>query len=163
MNTLENSTGSWVLNESVQSTSLHEELSNTPREAEVPQSDVDSPDAVSDECSEPMYSHNMTCLQTKHVSANQTNDEAKESLTDIAGKYLLKVKEENRLTQTTTQKIAEATSELFSVACRRLKRKVEETLKDANVEQLPGIEDAFEEIAAPFEQLDAKNMDAARI
>lgn len=92
------------------------------------------------------------------MSANQTNEEAQESLTDIAGKYLLKVKEENRLTQTTTQKIAEATSQLFYVACRRLKQKVEETLKDANVERLPGIEDAFEEIAAPFEQLDAKWM-----
>lgn len=77
---------------------------------------------------------------------------------DIAGKYLLKIKEENRLTQTTIQKVAQATSELFSVACRRLKRKVDEALNDANIEELPGIEDAFEEVIAPFQQLDAKWM-----
>lgn len=97
-----------------------------------------------------------TCYldRPSHTQSNEDNG----PLADITGKYLLKVKEENRLTQTTIQNIAKATSELFSVACNRLKRKVKETLKDANVETMPGIKAAFEEVISPFEDLDAKWM-----
>ena len=56
------------------------------------------------------------------------------------------------------QKVAQATSDLFSVACTRLKQKVDEALNKANIEQLPGIDAAFEEVMTPFEQLHAKWM-----
>ena len=59
-----------------------------------------------------------------------------ELLTDLTAKYLFKIKEENRLTQSTIQKIAMCTADLFSVACRRLKRKVDQSLEDANIEDV---------------------------
>ena len=70
----------------------------------------------------------------------------------------MKIKEENRLTQATIQRVALATSDLFSVACRRLKRKVEETLRHANIDELPGLEAAFEDFTSPSEQLQTKWM-----
>lgn len=99
---------------------------------------------------------NSECTSSEISPLNHTHSE--EPLAHIAGKYILKIKEENRLTQSTMQKVAQATSDLFSVACRRLKRKVEEALDDANLEKLPGIDDAFEEVITPFEQLNAKWM-----
>lgn len=93
----------------------------------------------------------------ERLLSNKTNDD-EEPLVNITGKYLLKVKEENRLTQTTVQNIAKATSELFLVACRRLKQKIEETLKDENAKRFPEIEAAFEDVTSPFEQLNAKWM-----
>ncbi|KAK2562634.1 hypothetical protein P5673_014324 [Acropora cervicornis] len=69
------------------------------------------------------------------------------------GKYLFKIKEQNRLTQTFTQRFGEAKSDLFGVACRRLKRRVEETLDDAGIEQVPGLEAAFADFLFPFEDL----------
>ena len=145
--------GSWILNEPAYS-SLHEVPSNSLSEAEdyleyVPKDTITPLSDGNDGNSAASFSADM-CLH------NQTNDEG--PLVDIMAKYLLKVKEENRLTQTTVEKIAKATSELFSVACRRLQRKVDETLKDANMEKLPGIDAAFEEVTAPFEQLDSKWM-----
>lgn len=56
------------------------------------------------------------------------------------------------------QKVAQATSDLFSVACTRLKRKVDEALNEANIEQLPGFDALFEEVMTPFQQLHAKWM-----
>ena len=82
-------------------------------------------------------------------SQNETHSE--EPLIDLTGKYLLKIKEENRLTQTTIKKVALATSELFSVTCRRLKRKVEQILEDANIEEVPGLDAVFDEFISPFE------------
>ena len=52
---------------------------------------------------------------------NQTHSE--EPLTNSTGRYLLKIKEENRLTQTATQRVGQATSDLFSATFRRLQRK----------------------------------------
>lgn len=76
-----------------------------------------------------------------------------ETLGDIMGKFLFKIKEQNRLTQTSTQRVAQATSDLFSVACRRLKGRVKETLEDAGVKQVPGLEAAFADFLFPFEDL----------
>jgi len=76
-----------------------------------------------------------------------------EPLVDIAGKYLFKIKEENGFTQTSIQRVAQATSELFSAACRRLKRRIDETLEDAGIEELPALETTFEDFIFPFEDL----------
>ena len=45
------------------------------------------------------------------------------------------------------------TADLFSVACRRLKRKVDQSLEDANIEDVPGLDAVFEEFIYPFEDL----------
>ncbi|KAK2555253.1 hypothetical protein P5673_023237, partial [Acropora cervicornis] len=74
-------------------------------------------------------------------------------LTDLTAKYLFKIKEENRLTQSTVQKIAMCTADLFSVSCRRLKRNIDQSLEDANIEDVPGLDAVFEEFIYPFEDL----------
>ena len=87
---------------------------------------------------------------------NQTHSE--EPLTNLTGRYLLKIKEENRLTQTTTQRVAQATSDLFSATFRRLKRKIEQTLENADIKEVPGLEAVFDEFIFPYEDLQTKWM-----
>ena len=85
---------------------------------------------------------------------NQTHSD--EPLTNLTGRYLLKIKEENRLTQTTTQRVAQATSDLFSATFRRLKRKIEQTLENADIKEVPGLEAVFDESMFPYEDLQTK-------
>ena len=87
---------------------------------------------------------------------NQTHSD--EPLTNLTGRYLLKIKEENRLTQTTTQRVAQATSDLFSATFRRLKRKIEQTLENADIKEVPGLEAVFDEYMFPYEDLQTKWM-----
>lgn len=103
--------------------------------------------AIPDDIQEP----NSPVMATSFVNNCQLSLE--EPLTDLTAKYLFKIKEENRLTQSTVQKIAMCTADLFSVACRRLKRKVDQSLEDANIEDLPGLDAVFEEFIYPFEDL----------
>ena len=145
--------GNWVVSEPrPEDNSLHGISSNDSSE----QADDDCWDSVPQDANSPLSDGNSESTSSEICLPNQTHSE--EPLADIAGKYVLKIKEENRLTQSTMKKVAQATSDLFGVACRRLKRKVEEALNDANIEELPGIDAAFEEVVAPFEQLDAKWM-----
>lgn len=72
---------------------------------------------------------------------------------DITGKYLFKIKEENRLMQTTIQRVAQGTSDLFSVACRRLKRRVDETIEDADIDEVLRLDATFADFVHPFEDL----------
>ena len=79
-----------------------------------------------------------------------------ESVQDKAAKFLLKVKEENRLGQTTMQKITGAASKFFRGTLQMLKRKLTDSLENEfNVEStdISGFEEAFEEIDDPFEGL----------
>ncbi|XP_031549051.1 uncharacterized protein LOC116286639 [Actinia tenebrosa] len=71
----------------------------------------------------------------------------------MTGKYLFKIREENRLPQVSVQKVAQATSELLTVAMKGLKRKVDEILTDHNVGQLHEIDEAFEDCVTPFQHL----------
>lgn len=105
-----------------------------------------------------ILSEDKSGTSSTEMQSFHNHSQHEEPLTDIAGKYLVKIKEENRLTQTTMERVAQATSDLFQVTLRKLKRKVEETLKDANIDELPGLEDTFEEFNNPFEELQTKWM-----
>lgn len=145
--------GMWFLNETV-SSSLLEVPSNSHSSNEV----EDYWNSTSQDPNPLLLHENSEVVNSaERFLSNKTNDD-EEPLVNITGKYLLKVKEENRLTQTTVQNIAKATSELFLVACNRLKQKIEETLKDENAKRFPEIEAAFEDVTSPFEQLNAKWM-----
>ena len=87
---------------------------------------------------------------------NQTHSD--EPLANLTGRYLLKIKEENRLTQTTTQRVAHSSSDLFSATFRRLKRKIEQTLENADIKGVPGLEAVFDELMFPYEDLQTKWM-----
>ena len=86
---------------------------------------------------------------------NQTHSE--EPLTNLTGRYLLKIKE-NRLPPTITQKVAQATPDLFSATFRRLKRKIEQTLENADIKEVPGLGAVFDEFIFPYEDLQTKWM-----
>ena len=75
------------------------------------------------------------------------NDESKESLPDLAAKFLLKIKHENVLNQKTVHNIAHSTCALISATVAHLKRGIEECLKEADVDadELPGLNDVFAE------------------
>ena len=87
------------------------------------------------------------------VSPNILLKPQEESPVNIARKYLFKIKEENRLTQTSVQRVAQETSDLLRVACRRLKRRIEETLEDAGIKELPALEATFEDFLFLFKDL----------
>lgn len=76
-------------------------------------------------------------------------------LHDLVGTYLIKIKEENRLTSKATQQIARATSQLFHTAVNQLKRRIQDCLSDAdvNMEDNPGISEAFTNVSDPFDGL----------
>ncbi|KAK3731003.1 hypothetical protein QZH41_018751, partial [Actinostola sp. cb2023] len=83
-------------------------------------------------------------------------DNQDDQVQDKAAKFLLKVKEENRLGQTTMQKITGAASKFFRGTLQMLKRKLTDSLENEfNVEStdISGFEEAFEEIDDPFEGL----------
>lgn len=142
----------WFLNETV-SSSLLEVPSNCHNSNEV----EDYWNSTSQDPNPLLLHENSVVVHSpERFLNNKTNDDA-EPLVNITGKYLLKVEEENRLTQTTVQNIAKATSEIFRFACSRLKRKIEK-LKNKNAERFPGIEAAFEDVASAFERLNAKWM-----
>ena len=144
--------GNWVVSEPwPDDNSLHEDI---PSSGSSEAQDPDYWDSIPEDANFPLSDDESTYSEISPPS--QTHSE--EPLANIAGKYIQKIKEENRLTQSTMQKVSQATSGLFSVACTRLKQKVDEALNKANIEQLPGIDAAFEEVMTPFEQLHAKWM-----
>lgn len=91
---------------------------------------------------------------SNHDSAVDVDDDFSISLEDLANKYLIKIKESNRLTNQATQKIVDATSTLFDVTFSRLKKGLEQALTGVagvnDIESIPGVPELFEEVCNPF-------------
>lgn len=95
------------------------------------------------------------------ANAVATQDENKDSeeeiyaVSDLSAKYLIKIQEDNKLTDKATQKIVTATWQLFNSTIQTLKRKVHTCLAMENInwEHADGLNKAFDDAACPFGNL----------
>lgn len=69
------------------------------------------------------------------------------SLKDLAVRYLIKIKEGNKLSNKAAQNIVATTSQLFDIAFEKLEKRIQESLTQAGlqIEDVPGIEEVFDE------------------
>lgn len=98
------------------------------------------------------------------ASGNHEQNEQDVSFHDRAKNYLIKIKESHRLSNKATQNIACVTSALLEEACLQLEEKVKRSLDDANInyEDIPGIAEAFDEFAYPFQGLGEMSTDCLK-
>lgn len=76
-------------------------------------------------------------------------------------KFLFKIKEENKLTQKSLQKIAIATKQLFQGSIQRIKRKAEDCLAEAGIDSgdIPGFQDSFQDEMDEYNDIMTSNME----
>lgn len=93
-------------------------------------------------------------MNTSGSGDYQCNEEQL-SFHHLAKNYLIKIKESNRLSNRATQNIACVTSALLGEACLQIEDKIKTSLEDANLnyEDIPGITEAFDNFANPFQGL----------
>lgn len=101
------------------------------------------------------YASEDTCSIDKNnttLSGEQINNDVDVHITDelpadLAKRYFLKVREENRLTTACTKNIMKTTSQLINTVVSNLKRKVVQSLEESNIvaADLPNFEDSFAE------------------
>ena len=119
-----------------------------------PDWNCNSADETNSAISQNLFSTNGANNSDCNQQANNMINEMP-SLHDLAVRYLIKVKEGNRLSNKATQNIAAATSQLFDIGFEQLEKRIEQSLSDVglNIEDVPGISDCFDEILDPFDGL----------
>ena len=87
---------------------------------------------------------------------NQTHSD--EPLTNLTGRHLLKSERRKQAHPNHNTKSCTVSSDLFGATFRRLKRKIEQTLENADIKEVPGLEAVFDEFIFPYEDLQTKWM-----
>jgi len=77
------------------------------------------------------------------------------SLQDLSARYILKIKKGNQISNKAAQNIVSTTSLLFSVAFEKLEKKIIDSLTQVgfDIQDVPGIDEAFDEFSSPFDGL----------
>ena len=104
-------------------------------------------------------------------SVNDDNDDLAiedrltENVDEIEGdnlsKYLFKIKEENKLTQTCVQQISTVTKKLFQGAVSRIKRNAEKCLSNGGVDSanIPGFDAVFSDEVLDYNDVMVSNLE----
>ena len=113
-----------------------DEANDIDYDSQTPSDDED--DSQDDESS--LTSDNFALLE-------MDDNDAVESLPDVASKFLLKIQHENTLNSKTVRNIACCTSELMSATLKQLKRGIEKCLNasDTAIDKIQGLQDVFAE------------------
>lgn len=87
--------------------------------------------------------------------ANKTMMDNNQTEEDVATKYIIKIREENKLTQKCTRQIAHVTELYIRQSLHNLKRKIDECLagEGIDIQEISGYEDAFSGSLPSFETL----------
>lgn len=106
------------------------------------------------------------------ISVNDDNDDlaVEDRLTENTGeenegdnlsKFLFKIKEENKLTQTCVQQIATVTKKLFQGAVSRIKRNAEQCLSKGGVDSanIPGFDAVFSDEVLDYNDVMVSNLE----
>lgn len=114
-------------------------------------SDDDDDDEAADDVLSNISENSSRTIEGNDTCDIHRNDNIP-SLHDLAARYLFKIKEGNRLTNKATQSIVAATSQLFNKAFEQLERDIAHSLTDVgmDLEDVPGISDAFDNVINPF-------------
>lgn len=91
-----------------------------------------------------------------------TENTAEEIEGDILSKFLFKIKEENKLTQTCVQQIATVTKKLFQGAVSRIKRNAELCLSNGGVDSanIPDFDAVFSDEALNYNDVMVSNLES---
>ena len=95
------------------------------------------------------------------VEDRLTENSAEEIEGDNLSKFLFKIKEENKLTQTCVQQIATVTKKLLQGAVGRIKRNAEQCLSNGGVDSssVPGFDAMFSDELLDYNDVTVSNLE----